>query len=265
MAINNPAFTRQAAFSPNATPEQLQALYNAPSAGASARPATMTVEGAVGKSFISFVVLVLGAAIAWMITASNPAVGMSIVTICGIVAFVLALVNIFKREPSPVLILGYALTEGAVLGAISMVFDAQWSGIVMQAVLATLIVVGVTLALFMSGKIRASAKATKIFMIGMVTYVVFSLVNLILSATGVVTTPFGLNGVEVFGIPLGILIGLLVVLMGAYSLVLDFDFVQRGVNNRAPAKYEWTGAFSILMTVVWLYLQILQMLALSRD
>lgn len=264
MALNNPAFSKNAAFSANPTAEELQALYDAPSANA-VKERTLTVEDSVVKSFISFAVLIVGAVIAWNITMTNPALGSTLVTFGAIIGFVLALVNIFKKEPSPVLILAYALVEGVVLGGISSIFDAQWSGIAFQAVLATLLVVGVTLALFISGKIRASRRATKIFMIGMVSYILFAVVNMFLVMFGVVQTPFGINGVEVFGIPLGIIIGIFVVLMAAYSLVLDFDMIQQGVRNGAPAKFAWTGAFSIMMTVVWLYLQILQMLALSRD
>lgn len=264
MALQNPAFSKNAAFSANPTAEELQALYDAPSANA-VPERTLTVEDAVVKSFVSFAVLIIGAVIAWNITATNPALGSTIVGIGALVGFVLALVNIFKKEPSPALILAYAFVEGGVLGGISSIFDAQWNGIVFQAVLATLLVVGVTLALFVSGKVRASRRATKIFMIGMISYIAFSLVNMFLVMFGVIQTPFGINGVEVFGIPLGIVIGIFVVLMAAYSLVLDFDMIQQGVNNKAPAKFAWTGAFSILMTVVWLYLQILQMLALSRD
>ena len=70
---------------------------------------------------------------------------------------------------------------------------------------------------------------------------------------------------EIFGIPLGLLIGVLVVIMAAYSLVLDFDFIQKGVNNRAPRKYGWTGAFGIMVTVIWLYLELLRMFAIIRD
>lgn len=264
MALNNPAFSKNAAFSANPTAEELQALYDAPSANA-VKERTLTVEDTVVKSFLAFAVLVIGAVIAWNITTANPEMGMTIVSFSAIAAFILALVNIFKKEPSPALILGYALLEGAVLGGISMVMDAQWSGIVFQAVLATILVVGVTLALFVSGKIRASRRATKIFMIGIVSYILFSVVNMFLVLFGVIDNPYGVSGIEVFGIPLGIIIGVLVVIMAAYSLVLDFDMIQRGVANNAPAKFAWTGAFSILMTVVWLYLQILQMLALSRD
>ena len=225
----------------------------------------MTYEDTVAKSFISFLVLLVGAAAGWILTSMNPAAGSGLMIFAGIGAFVLAMVNIFKKEPSPALILAYAALEGALLGGISLVFDAQWSGIVAQAVIATVVVVGVTLALFATGKIRASARATKIFFIAIISYLIFSVVSMLMQAFGATNGTFGLNSVEIFGVPLGLIIGPLVILLAAYSLVLDFDMVQRGVANKAPAKFAWTGAFSIMVTVVWLYMQILQFLAIARD
>ena len=73
------------------------------------------------------------------------------------------------------------------------------------------------------------------------------------------------GSVHIFGLPLGLVLGVFVVIMAAYSLVLDFDFIQQGVNNRAPRKYGWSGAFGIMVTVIWLYLEILRMLAISRN
>lgn len=264
MAVNNPAFTGNKAFSPNATAEELQALYDAPSANRAPESA-MTYEDTVAKSFISFVVLLVGAAAGWILTSMNPAAGAGLMMFAGIGAFVLAMVNIFKKEPTPALILAYAALEGALLGGISLVFDAQWSGIVAQAVIATIVVVGVTLALFATGKVRASARATKIFFIAIISYLIFSVVSMLMQAFGATSGMFGLNSVEIFGIPLGLIIGPLVILLAAYSLVLDFDMIQRGVANKAPAKFAWTGAFSIMVTVVWLYMQILQFLAIARD
>src|SRR5690606_19128899 len=129
---------------------------------------------------------------------------------------------------------------------------------VMQAVIATLCVVGVTLWLFASGRVRASKKATKIFLIALIGYAAFSLINVVLMLTGAVTDPWGLRtGVEIFGIPLGIVLGVFAVLLGAYSLVLDFDFIQRGARNGAPKAYGWRGAFGVMLTMIWLYLEIL--------
>jgi uncharacterized YccA/Bax inhibitor family protein len=223
----------------------------------------MTVENTIVKTVISFILLLAGAAIGWITAPAVPLLWIG----AAIVAFVLALVNIFKKEPSAPLILAYAAAEGVFIGGISAFYEAMWPGVVVQAVIATLVVVGVTLALFASGKIRASAKATKVFLIAMVGYLVFSLVNVgIMIFGGAGGNPWGLRGsVEIFGIPLGVILGVFVVILAAYSLVLDFDFIQRGVNNKAPAKYGWTGAFGIMVTVVWLYLELLRMFAIARN
>ncbi|MEJ3404378.1 Bax inhibitor-1/YccA family protein [Rathayibacter sp. YIM 133350] len=265
----NPAFSRNPAFSskgtavapvPTASAEELQAMYSAPAASA-VDTDRMTVEDTVVKSVVGFVVLIAGAVVGYLITPAAPAV----FWIASIVGFVLALVNIFKREPSAPLILAYAAAQGIFLGGISLIYETQFSGIIAQAVIATLAVFGVTLALFASGKVRASKKATKIFMIALGSYVVFSLVNVVLMLTGVNKDPWGLYGAEIFGIPLGLLIGVLVVIMGAYSLVLDFDAIQQGVRNRAPRKYGWSGAFGIMVTVIWLYVEILRIIGIARS
>ncbi len=183
--------------------------------------------------------------------------------------FVLAMVISFtsRKKVRPALIFAYAAFEGLFIGGISAFFEVLYPGIVFQATLATVSVVGVTLALFASGKIRASKKATKIFMIAMVGYLVFSLLNVVLTWTGVLGegAAFGLlSKVEILGIPLGLIIGVLVVIMAAYSLVLDFDQIQQGVRNGAPRKYGWLGAFGIMVTVVWLYVEILRIIAIAR-
>ncbi|WP_430647616.1 Bax inhibitor-1/YccA family protein [Agromyces sp. GXS1127] len=269
MALNNPAFSRNEAFTSgqgavavaqDMSAQQLQDMYN--------QPATlpdrdvMTIEDSIAKSAAAFGVLLVGAAIGWLTVESVPFLWIG----AGLVGFVLALVNIFKKEPSPALILAYAGVQGIFVGGISAWYElAYGGGIVAQAVIATLVVVGVTLALFASGKIRASKRATKVFLVAMVGYLVFSLVNMGLVFFGAIDNPWGVRGLEIAGIPLGVIIGVLVVIMGAYSLVLDFDFIQQGVRNRAPRKYGWTGAFGIMVTVIWLYLEILRILAIARD
>ena len=274
--MENPAYTRNKGFTADKgtlSAADLQAMYDAsPNTvtrnGGSANTvaeAPMSLEGSVGKSLGLFAVLVVGAVIGWVLTTTNPDLGMSMMFGAMILGFVLAMVNIFKKEPSPPLIMAYAVVQGFFLGVISFVYNTQWNGIVLQAVIATLTVVGVTLALFASGKVRASAKATKVFMIAMVGYLAFSIINVLLMSFGAISNPWGLGGVSVFGIPLGALIGVIAVLLGAYSLVLDFDFIQKGVQNRIPAKYEWTGAFGIMVTVIWLYLELLRLLAITRN
>jgi uncharacterized YccA/Bax inhibitor family protein len=304
VALNNPAFNtpafqdpkavqtypggRQAAgLTPPAAPTQfstaqhagtdaaaqahLEGMYAAPAAGA-IETDRMTVEDTIWKTVGLFAVLVATAAVGWVwtmagVTPENPNPSILPWIIGGLGGFVLAMVVIFssRKKVRPALIFAYAAFEGLFIGGISAFFEMMFPGIVLQATLGTLAVVGVTLALFASGKIRASKRATKIFLIAMVGYLVFSLVNVGLMLFGATDSAFGLRSeIEFFGIPLGVIIGLLVVVMAAYSLVLDFDQIQQGVRNGAPRQFGWLGGFGIMVTVVWLYVEILRILAILR-
>ena len=248
----NPALSNNPAFRNNSTvsAQQLEELYERPSASP-ADTGRMTYEDTAVKTVVLFAVLVATSAVGWFIPA--------LAIVGAIVGFVLAMVNTFKREPSVPLIVLYAAAQGLFVGGISSFFNERWNGIPLQAALATFVTVGVTLALFASGKIRASAKATKIFLIAMVAYLVFQLLNVVLQLTGVVTNTFGLQSGWI-----GVLIGVAVVIMAAYSLVLDFDQIQQGVRRGIPAKYGWTGAFGIMVTVIWLYFEFLRLIAILR-
>ncbi|MFF7681875.1 Bax inhibitor-1/YccA family protein [Microbacterium sp. NPDC007973] len=287
MALNNPAFNNPAFQDPRAGGAQtryspppavdpaaaasIEGAYAAPSASA-VDTGRMTVEDTVMKTLALFGILVVTAVVGWIwsmagVSAANPNPSAAPMIVGGLVGFVLAMVATFKKKPSVPVFVAYAAFEGLFVGGISAFFEFILPGIVLQATLGTLSVVGVTLALFASGKIRASARATKIFMIAMVGYLVFSLVNLglMLFNVPIAGGAFGLrSNVEIFGIPLGVIIGVFVVIMAAYSLVLDFDQIQRGVRNGAARVYGWVGAFGIMVTVVWLYVEILRLIAIVR-
>ena len=219
--------------------------------------APMTYENTISKTVFLFILVVVTAAVGWW---------MPILMLPGAIAgLVLGLVNAFKKEPSVPLIIGYALAQGLFLGGLSGLMEAMYPGIVMQAIIGTFSVFGVTLLLFRSGKVRTSPKMTKIFLIAMVGYLVFSLLNVVLMLTGVSTDPWGLRtGVEIFGIPLGVVIGALAVLLAAYSLVMDFELIKNGVENRVPEKWGWSAAFGLMVTLIWLYVEILRILAILR-
>lgn len=262
-AFNSPAFqlNQTSAIVNRATPapsaEQLDELYGRPSA-TPADTDRMTYEDTIQKAVGAFAILAVGAAIGWFLPfLAIPA---------AIAGFVLALVNIFKKKTVPALVLAYSAVQGVFVGGISAIFESipDYSGIAVQALIGTAAVFVVTLLLFRSGKIRASKRATKVFLIAMVGYAVFSLINLGLMLFGATDQPFGLRSMEVFGIPLGLILGVLVVLLAAYSLVLDFDAVKRGVENGAPRQFAWRAVFGIVLTVVWLYIEILRILAILR-
>ncbi len=251
---------------------QLEGMYAAPPAGA-IETDRMTVEDTIWKTVGLFGILLVTAVVGWVWTlggmSPTQAPSMLPMIIGGLGGFVLALAVIFtsRKKVRPALIFAYAAFEGLFIGGISSFFEVSMPGIVMQATLATLAVVGVTLALFASGKIRASKKMTKIFMIAMIGYLVFSVLNMVLMWTNVLPADqaFGLRSMTIMGIPLGLIIGVLVVFMAAYSLVMDFDQIQQGVRNGAPRKYGWMGGFGIMVTVVWLYVEILRMIAIVRS
>jgi uncharacterized YccA/Bax inhibitor family protein len=216
----------------------------------------MTYEKTISKTVMLFLIVLVFGAIGWfMPILALPA---------AIVGLVLGLVNSFKKEPSVPLIVLYAVFQGVFLGGISGIFEAQWAGIVSQAVIGTLSVFGVTLLLFRSGKVRTSPKMTKIVLIAMVGYLVFSLINFGMIMFGATDDPWGMRGVTVFGIPLGVVIGLLAVFLAAYSLVMDFELIQNGVKNRVPEKWAWSAAFGLMVTLIWLYVEILRILAILR-
>ena len=286
MALNNPAFNNPAFQDPRAggantryspppavdpaAAASIEGAYAAPSASA-VDTGRMTVEDTVMKTLALFGILVVTAVVGWVwsmagVSAANPNPSAAPMIVGGLVGFVLAMVATFKKKPSVPVFIAYAAFEGLFVGGISAFFEFIFPGIVLQATLGTLSVVGVTLALFASGKIRASARATKIFMIAMVGYMVFALLNLglMLFNVPIAGGAFGLYSMKIAGIPLGLVIGVFVVIMAAYSLVLDFDQIQRGVRNGAARVYGWVGAFGIMVTVVWLYVEILRMIAILR-
>jgi len=286
--FTNPYFTNerpqgQGAYTTPLAPQQaptvgeqahLEGMYAAPSAG-TPQTGRMTYEDTIVKTVILFAVMLAVGAISWVITlggslsTSNVTSYNLIPMIVGAIGtLVVSLTFAFRRKtmPGAGLAVAYAVFEGLFVGGISAFFELLYPGIVIQAALASIAVIGTTLALFASGKIRASAKMTKIVMIAMIGYAVFSLLNVGLMMFGVLPEgmAFGLRSMTIAGIPLGVIIGIAVVLMGAYMLVMDFDAVQRGVRNGAPSKLAWTAAYGILATVVFIYIEILRLLAILR-
>ncbi|WP_434922753.1 Bax inhibitor-1/YccA family protein [Glutamicibacter sp. PAEs-4] len=236
----------------NMSADQLNQMYQQPAA-TSADTGRMTIGDTINKTLFCLALVVVGAAIGWVIPA--------LMLPGALVGFVLGLVNAFKKRPSPVLILLYSAAQGLFLGGLSGFLENMqgMQGIAIQAVLATLCVAGVTLALYRSGKYRMTPKLNKMFMIGMVGLIVFSLLNMVLMLTGVIDGMFGMRG----GV-LGLVIGVVAVLLATYALVADFTMIEELSNQGAPAIMAWRGAFGLTMTLIWLYTEILRILAILR-
>ena len=225
----------------------LEDLYAAPAASP-AQTGRMTYDDVVMRTAMVLATVVAGAVVGWW----QP--GLAIIG--AIVGLVLGLVNSFKREPSPALILAYGAFQGLFLGGISYFFNAQFGGIVVQAVLATFATFGVMLALYRSGAIRATPRFRKIMLGAVLGYAVFCLINFAFVMFGAGT---GLRT----GM-LGLLIGAVGATLAALSLVLDFDFIEQGVRNGIPQRYAWTAAFGLAVTLIWLYIEFLRIIAILR-
>lgn len=260
MESRNPVFARTDAMTgagraatvgvDAASLDQLEQAYAGPSAGP-LQTARMTYNDVVVKTGMTFGVLLVGAVIGWF-TPQLFFVGF-------IGGLVLGLVNAFKKEPSPPLIIAYAAFMGVGLGGISLMFQAQWQGIVQQAVLGTLAVFGAALFAYRSGRIRVTPKFQRMVLIGMMGYLAFSLMNVVIMLFGATDSAWGLRSGW-----LGIAAGLIGVALAAFSLVLDFDFIDKGVAAGIPEKYAWTAAFGLVVTLVWLYLELLRLIAIFQ-
>ena len=228
--------------------DQFEQAYAGPSAGP-LQTGRMTYNDVIMRTGMTFGVLLVGAVVGWFVP--------QLFWIGFIVGLVLGLVNAFKKEPSPPLIIAYAAFMGVGLGGISLVFQSQWQGIVQQAVLGTLAVFAVALFAYRSGRIRVTPKFQRMVIIGMLGYLAFSVVNLFIMLFGVTDSAWGLRSGW-----LGIAAGLIGVALASFSLVLDFDFIDKGVANGIPEKYAWTAAFGLVVTLVWLYLELLRLIAI---
>ncbi|MGM0545081.1 MAG: Bax inhibitor-1/YccA family protein [Bacteroidota bacterium] len=216
---------------------------------ASADQGTMTVSGTINKTIMLFLILLIGAAISWY----QP----SQVLIWGgaIGGFIVAMATIFKKQWAPYTAPLYAGLEGLFLGGISVMYEAAYSGIVYNAILLTLGVFAAMLFAYRSGLIEV----TKKFRTGVVAatggiFLVY-LASIVLSFFGIEISLIHGSGM------MGIGFSLIIVGVAALNLVLDFDMIEKGAEAQAPQYYEWYTSFGLMITLVWLYIEILRLLA----
>jgi len=226
-------------------------------AGAFTDSGVMTLQGTVNKTFILLLLTVFSAAMVWnkFFTFGNPAVVMPWMWGGILGGFIVAIITVFKKELAPATAPIYALLEGLFLGGISSIFEARFPGIVMQAVGLTFGVLFCLLLAYKSGLI----KPTENFKLGIVAatgaIAFFYFISIILSL-------FGVHLSVIYGnSPLSIGFSVFVVIIAALNLVLDFDFIEQGSHAGVPKYMEWYAAFGLLVTLIWLYIEILRLLS----
>lgn len=230
-------------------------------AGAYPAAEPMTVEGAVNRTGLLLLLCLAGATYTWIHTyqAVDPSAGYTAGLVGMIAGFVAALATAWRPHWAPITAPLYALLEGLALGFISAVFATEYKGLVTEAVALTFVTLGVMLLAYRSGLVRATPRFRKIVIGATAAVFVFYLATIALSFFHV-AMPLVYSST-----PLGIGFSLVVVAIAAFNLVLDFDLIERGAAEGAPKFYEWYGAFALLVTIVWVYLEMLRLLAkLSR-
>ena len=216
----------------------------------------MTVNGSISKTYILFGILLIAAVYSWNLIANGMNdLALQLAYGGGIAGFVLALIIIFTKKAMHILTPVYAICEGLCVGGISAIYDALFNGIIFQAVGATFAAMAAMLILYSTNAVRATDKFRAVIITSTLSIAIIYLIQIIAS--------FFDRGIpQIFtDSNLGILFSLFVVVIASLNLILDFDFIERGANNMLEKKYEWYGAFGLMVTIVWLYLEILRLLA----
>lgn len=210
----------------------------------------MTVEGTAAKTFGLFLLVLAAAGFAWF---SGLAVPLALPAM--FVGLGLGLWASFSKKVRPGVYAAYAAVEGVFLAGITAIFESMYPGIAVNAVTATLVTAGVVFAGYRYGFIRVTSKARQIMMYALLGYLAFGLINLGFAIFA---------GNSVYDSPFGWLIALVGVGLAAYTLAMDFDMVEIGVRERMPVENEWRGAFGLTASLIWLYVEILRLLAILR-
>jgi len=276
MRSNNPVFARSEEFNrattPNSDPSQwtIDLSGDAGSTSSTSTPTRqdrMTIDTVVEKTGVSLGIVAAAAAVTWFMTGdlSDPsAVSLTWGLAMGgaIIGLVLGLVNSFKKIISPALVLAYAVAEGVFVGAFSKAISTMVGepSIVFQAVLGTLIAFGGTLAAYKFFNIKVTDRFRKVVTISVFAFVGVVLVNFVLSMFGV----FESGGLRGFNM-LGLVVSAIAVVLAVLMLILDFDYIEQGIAAGLPQRESWRAAFGLTVTLVWLYIEILRILAIFAN
>ncbi|MFK8910797.1 Bax inhibitor-1/YccA family protein [Streptomyces sp. YS-3] len=235
---------------------QQDTQYGAPQAPAGGN--VMTMDDVVSRTAITLGTVAIAAVLAWtLLPVSSTSYGLAFGS--ALVAFVLAMIQSFKAKPVPALIIGYAAFEGVFLGVISEMYNERWSGAPFQAVLGTLAVSGATLFAYKQRWVRVTARYARIGMTIAIAFVLVTMVNLLVVAFGGADG----GGLRSFG-PLGFAVGVLAILIGCFFLTLDFKQIEDGITYGAPREESWLAAFGLTMSLVWIYLEMLRLVAILQ-
>ncbi len=223
---------------------------------------TMTINGAINKAIILSLILMLSALVSvYFVLARNIELLYPAVMVSSIGALILGIIMTFKKEMAKTFSILYAILEGVAIGGISFIFNAVYEGIVAQAVFFTSVDLLIMLLLYKFRIIKVNDKFRSVIFGATLCIAIVYFINFILGFFEM-SVPFLTDSS-----PIGIVISVVIVAIASFNLLLDFDFIERGANMNMPKYFEWYSAFGLLVTLVWLYLEILRLLSKikSRD
>jgi uncharacterized YccA/Bax inhibitor family protein len=273
MQSSNPVFQRSGGFNGRASKTSPTSGMHYPAYGTETQqPPTyvdrgrMTIDSVVQKTGMTLGLVVLVAAVTWVMTpditglAGDGGAGrlMMLSVVGGVVGFGLAMLLSFKKQISPPLVLAYAVAEGVFIGAVSKFFESMYPGVVMGAVVGTFAAVGGTLAAYKFFDIQVGTKFRKWVTAAMFGFVAVTMLDFVLSFFH---AQIGFNGLGGLGLVMSV-VGLC---LGVLMLILDFDYVERGVAAGLPEVESWRAAFGLTVTIVWIYIEILRILSILRN
>lgn len=216
----------------------------------------LTLDDVIRTTVICLAVALGAGAVGWMF----PVTGFF-----SVAGFILAMMFVYHHRVRPWVVLAYSAAQGLALGSISGLLEAHFDGIVLQAVLATMSVFGVSLVLYKKRIVRPTLKLRVVVTVALGGYLLFSLINLALSLTGVINSAWGMRGIEVVGIPLGGVIGVLAVVLAAICFIVDFGAVEYEIKEGAEKHESWALAFGLIVTLIWLYAELLRLIAILQE
>lgn len=219
----------------------------------------MTIKGTINRLAMLLAITVVTAAWTWQRFTVNPSEAMLWAIGGAVAGVVMVLVLMFKQTLAPYLAPAYAVAEGLFIGAISARYDAQFGGIVFQAVMLTFGIMFAMLVAYSTGLVRATPLLVKTVVMATLGIAAFYLIAMVMTLFGIEAPLIHSSG------PMGIGFSVLVLGVAAFNLIIDFDFIENGANMGLPKYMEWYGAFAMLVTLVWLYVEALRLISKLRD
>ncbi|MDL4772300.1 Bax inhibitor-1/YccA family protein [Actinomadura xylanilytica] len=256
-AFRGNAFGRQAGGHGIPRPQQSHDMYNAPSYAPPAPPSTrpMTMDDVVVRSFLTLATLLVTAALSWKLVPADkalPVLAVAVVAQLGIWAFIT-----FGRKANAPLVLAFAAVYGVLIGVVSHTYNDLYHGVVLQAVVGTALAFGATLAVYALRIVRVTPKFTRFVIAAGLGLVGLMVLNLLVQFVG----PDSGIGIRDPSNPLAYVFSVAAILIGCFFLLLDFDSIEQGVRSGAPEKFAWYCAFGLVLSLVWIYLEMLRLLS----